>query len=285
MQKTRIFSLVLLFTCLSLVGGCATNQFAKYYQDGTTNMPPEVAKRLMPYSGNSKIFTTNDMKSDSETLMRQGYRQIGSSGFHGTGRVTQKQLQDQATNVGADVVLYASRYQGSEQVAKPFLQYNPGQTSTTYSSGNVNANAYGSGGYAHGTATYSGTSDTTTSGTYSTTVVPVTVHRYQYGATFWRKSKPSTLGVLFVNLPDELRKNLQRNTGVLVMLVIDDSPAFKANILPGDVITEMSGIAIESQKDFMAKIPQFEGKKCDLLILRNGKPITISVQMGTRPDN
>ena len=286
MKKNEILKLVPLIALLIFVTGCATNYFTRFYRDLTANIPPaELSKGLMPYSGTSKIFTTNDLKRDRDDLLRRGYVAIGESSFQGAGRVTPEMLQQQAKNIGADVVLYLSQYQGAQQTAMPFIQYNPGQTSTTYSSGTVNANAYGSGGYAHGSATYSGTSNTTTSGTYSTTQVPITLQHYAHDAIFWRKIKPPILGLRGINLPDEIRTSLQRNTGVLVQIVIDDSPAFRANILPGDIITEINGNAINSQQDLSAKLPQFSGKKCDILILRDGKPITISVQMNTRPDN
>jgi predicted metalloprotease with PDZ domain len=142
----------------------------------------------------------------------------------------------------------------------PLLQYNPGQTSTTSSSGTVNANAWGSGGYAYGTGNYYGTSTTTTPGTFSTQVIQTTVQRYQYQTGFFRKSKgPPISGVIPLPLPPEMREKLQRNTGVVVWVVRYDSPAFKANILEGDVILKIGGEDVISLADYIQKmiIPYF----------------------------
>lgn len=286
MNKNMALNFLSVVVLISFISGCAANQFARFYHDYTANIPPaQISKVLMPYSGRTQVFSTNDMKKDSDELARRGYVLLGESSFQGAVRVTPKMLQNQAQDVGADIVLYYSQYQGSEQTAMPFLQYNPGQSSTTYSSGTVNANAYGSGGYAHGTGSYSGTSSTSSPGTYSTSMVPVTVHHYIHDATFWRKRTTPIFGVFVTNLPDDIRTALKRNTGALVKTVMDDSPAFRANILPGDIITDISGITIYSGQDLLEKMPQFSGKKCDVLILRDGHQINVPVQMNTVPGN
>lgn len=264
------------------LGGCA-NDFAKFYQDKTVGVPPDIlARRLQPYSGTTQIFSTQDPQKDAEQAMRRGYILLGVSSFQGSSRVTQDMLMNQAQAVGADMVLYRSQYQGSEQVAMPFMSYQPGQTATTYSSGTMNANAYGSSGYAQGTGNYSGTSTTTTPGTYSTTVVPVTRHNYAHEASFWRKGKQPVFGVNVANIPDDLRRSMQRNTGALVKTVKDDSPAFRANILPGDILVGIDDVSIDSARDLLDKMPQFAGKKCKVYLLRDGTAMIIPVQMNNQ---
>ncbi|MEK7707715.1 MAG: hypothetical protein AAB380_06940, partial [Verrucomicrobiota bacterium] len=211
-----------------LLTGCVTtrNGFSQFYRDtagqGITNLPP--------YSGSTKIFASSNPKDDTRDLFRKSYFLIGSAAFQGPPQ-SDGALMSQAKKVGADVVLISSAYLGSEQTAVPWIQYNPGQTYTTTSSGTVNANAWGSGGYAYGTGNYFGTSTTTSPGTFSTQVIPVTVHRYQYEAGFFRKDKPSILGAWPQPLPPEVRQQLERNTGVFVWVVVAGSPAFAANML------------------------------------------------------
>jgi PDZ domain len=204
---------------------------------------------------------------------------LGESHFQVSGSIDPDSLMFQAKKVGADVVLFRSVYLGSYQSAVPLLQYNPGTTSTTYSSGTVNANAYGNGGYAYGTGNYYGSSTTTTPGTFSTQVVPVTMSRYQYDAIFWRKRHPPILGVLPIPLTEEIRKILERNTGVLIAKIIDDSPAFRANLLEGDVILSFAGEDVISPSDFAEKTELHKGQKVDIGIWRNGELKTISVQL------
>jgi membrane-associated protease RseP (regulator of RpoE activity) len=276
-------SAALLGVVISLCG-CATNYITKFYRDNTAQASPEqLAKVLLPHVGKSMIYTTNDMDRDGQNLLRRGYLLLGVSGFQGGGAVTDAMLMEQAEEVGADVVLYASKHLGSVQTAVPYMQYHPGQTSTTNSSGSVNANAYNSGGgSAYGNANYYGTSTTTSPGTFSTTMVPVTVERYEHTATFWRKARPRALGVNVDNLPNELRIKLQRNTGVFVLLVIDDSPAYKANILAGDILLSMDGVSIDSVADFSPKVDQFAGKRCEIRLLRDGKELVVPVQLSER---
>ena len=154
--------------------GCVTtkNGFSEYYKDlsgaAITNLPP--------YSGETKIITASaNPTNDLRDIFRNNYFLIGFSSFQGPPQ-SQDMLLSHAKKIGADVVLLTSVYLGRQQTAVPFVQYHPGQTSTTTSSGTVNANVYGSGGgYAYGTGNYSGSSTTTSPGTFSTQVVPVTV--------------------------------------------------------------------------------------------------------------
>jgi hypothetical protein len=177
----QICWLLMALAALINLTGCVTmNGFSQFYQDragaNITNLPP--------YSGSTKIIPTSDSINDAKELIRNGYGLIGSSEFSGPLQ-SDTALMSQAKKVGADVVLISATYLGSEQRVVPFTQYNPGQTSTTTSSGTVNANAWGSGGYAYGTGNYYGSSTTTSPGTFNTQYIPVTVQRYQYEAGFW----------------------------------------------------------------------------------------------------
>lgn len=153
---------------------------------------------------------------------------------------------------------------GSQQTAVPTIQYHPGQTSTTTSTGIVNANVYNNaGGAAYGSANYSGTATTTSPGTYSTQMIPVTVEKYAWGATFWRKSGPMIFGAILGPLSDELRQKLQRNTGVVIRIVVDNTPAFFANILPGDVLVSIADDQV-SETTFTEVSRRHAGKKVDV---------------------
>lgn len=214
-------------------------------------------------------------------LYRRGYILIGASAFQGSSQ-SDNALMSQAKKVGADVVLYQSAYLGSQQTVVPWIQYNPGQTYTTTSSGTVNANAWGNGGYAYGTGNYYGTSTTTSPGTFSTQAIPVTVHRYQYEAGYFRQMPPPILGVLSQSLPPEIRQLLERNTGVFAWVVRSGSPAFNANILEGDVILKMNGEDVMSVADLSEKNFKFAGQKVDVEVWRNSQLKTITVQLNNK---
>lgn len=276
----KLLLLTICFTALCFITGCATgNGFSQFYQDkvgaGITN--------LSTYSGSTKFFTASNPTNDFKELYRSGYWLIGESAFEGPPQ-SDSALLFQAKKVGADVVLNLCVYLGSQQTVAPLVQYHPGETYTTTSSGMVNANAWGSGGYAYGTGNYYGSSTTTSPGTYSTQYVPVTVQRYQYDTGFFRKTKPAILGILPQPLPSEIREKLQRNSGVIVWIVKNESPAFSANILEGDVILKMNGEDVISADDFSQKTFRFAGQKVDFGLWRNGESKTISVQLNKIPN-
>jgi outer membrane lipoprotein SlyB len=265
-----------------LLAGCATNYYQQFYTENT-NIHPAAKAALLPYSGNTEVYSTNDQDKDGRELNRRGYMVIGWSSFQGGGAVTKEQLIELAKKVGADVVLNKSAYQGSSQETMPLLQYNPGQTSTTYQQGTVNANAYSNTGRsAYGTANYSGTSTTTSPGTFSTNYVPVTVHRYEHVATFWRKSKPPVLGCMVTPLPDEVRQKIRRNTGGYIADVMDNSPAFRANLMVGDILTAVDDTPILTADDFFTTMDAKQGQKVKLTIERDGKPVVVDVQLNRR---
>ncbi len=271
-------SVILLIALLS--SGCASNDFSKFYHDNTSTEPADaVAKRLYPYTGSTQILSTKNHDADAENLTARGFVCIGFSAFEGAGAVTEKQLKQHAAKVGADIVLWGSSYLGAEQGAVPFLQYNPGQVSTTTSSGTAHVNMHGGGDRSTVSANYSGTSTTTTPGTFSTHFVPRTFHRYGHSATFWRRSKPRTLGVYWEVLPNTLREQFARNTGAYVTLVIIDSPAFRANILKGDIITHIGDVEVMSPAEAGKQLEGLAGQNVRIRVLRKGQLVDVEVQL------
>ena len=78
------------------------------------------------------------------------------------------------------------------------------------------------------------------------------------------------LGLYVMLVPPELRASLKRNTGAYVKSVADRSPAFFANILPGDVIVRTGSMEVRTPEDLNGLKPGDE-----LVVLRDGKEISI----------
>ena len=270
------FLIALVVAAIVPLSGCVTapNGFSQFYQD---RIGANVSQ-LPPYSGSTRIVTISDPQKDSLDICRNGYVLIGTSDFQGATQ-PESYIKSQARKVGADLVAYTTGYLGSQQSTLALPQYNPGQTYNTYSSGTVNANAYGSGGYAYGSGNYYGSSTTTTPGTYSTQYVPVTVHRYEYHASFWRIGPKPKLGIQMTDLPSEMRTRLERNTGALIVVVMNESPAFRANIIEGDVLLKINGEDILSSTDGPEKITALAGQQVKLQIWRNGTVKEVSTQL------
>jgi S1-C subfamily serine protease len=91
--------------------------------------------------------------------------------------------------------------------------------------------------------------------------------------------RPRIFGTNVANLSDETRIALKRNTGAVVVLVINDSPAFHANVLVGDIIIRIDDTPIDSEQDVTTKMPAFAGKDCVLTVLRDGKETKIPIKL------
>jgi len=81
------------------------------------------------------------------------------------------------------------------------------------------------------------------------------------------------LGVHLTGMTPELRAHfgVDEDRGVMVSKVSDDSPAFRAGIEPGDIITAAAGATVSSRRDlFRAIMARSEGEAIDLEIWRDG---------------
>ncbi|SON53564.1 putative periplasmic serine endoprotease DegP-like precursor [Hartmannibacter diazotrophicus] len=95
------------------------------------------------------------------------------------------------------------------------------------------------------------------------------------------------LGVAIQPLTDDLAASmgLKNTDGALVANVTDDSPAKKAGIESGDVITGVSGQPVKEFRDvarLVAAVPP--GTDTKIEVLRNGSPMTVSVDVGKMPN-
>lgn len=281
--------------CAGVLSGCSSNTFTQHYRPNADVSIAGEMERLMPYSGKYEILSSSDLEKDSMELVRRGYLQLGVANFEsglpgpeaakGIGfdsrakRWALKQLQDQAVAVGADVVLTVEDYKGSELKTVSTLNFTPPKTSTTEFAGTVRATGVENGNYATGAADFSGVSTTSTPGVLTSETRPVAVRRYARTASFWRKARPAVLGVTVAQLPDEMRRILRRNSGLLVTIVENDSPAFHANIVPGDVIVRIDSADVPSAQAFGGWLRQFADKPCKVVILREGQMTEIDVGM------
>ena len=106
----------------------------------------------------------------------------------------------------------------------------------------------------------------------------VTDQLKQYGRT-----KRGWLGVLIQEISKEIADSLGMKSakGALVSSATDGGPAQKAGVKTGDVILKFNNIEIDTMKELpkvVAGTPV--GKSVPLVILRNGKKITLNVTLG-----
>ena len=94
------------------------------------------------------------------------------------------------------------------------------------------------------------------------------------------------LGVELVNLNEPLRAHfgVPEGSGVLVSNVVDDSPAARAGVQVGDIITRFDGDDVTSSRRLTTMVRKAEaGDPADLEIWRDGKVETASTTLDERP--
>ena len=201
--------------------------------------------------------------------LKRGYVVIGHSEFNSGTQQSEASALKQGQAVSADLVLVLNpRYTGSVTTAIPITT--PTST-TTYTTGS--ATAYGPG----GPVTAYGDATSTTYGS-QTTYIPMTVHRSDYGAVYFVKRR-FQLGVFVRDLTDGERQELQTNQGVVVRTIVDDTPAFRADILPGDIITAINGVTVSHERGFGQMNAALKGQRITVMLIRRGQQMEKSVQL------
>lgn len=213
------------------------------------------------------IYTTNNIDQDILELRSKRYVPIGYSSFNGK-LEGESQVIAQAKRVGAKVVLVSTEYTDTVTSTTPLVMPD---SSTTYHSGSV----YGSGGYGG----YSGTSTT-----YGTTVVPITSQqkRFDQAAVFFVKStKKLRFGVSVRNLTDQQRRELKRNTGALIDVVFEETPAFYSNVIAGDILIKIDDKKINDGEEAGKIMRDYPAQADDVIftVLRDGEKKQIKIDL------
>lgn len=246
---TSLFALILT--------GCALpSTHQKFYQ--SIQNPNDAKFVRLPPKQEAKIYRVENLESEIQVYLSKNYVVVGQSSFNGEYE-EERRIQTFAQENGISVVLVKAKHTETTTSTVPILMPN---TTTEYQSGNV----YGAGGI----GTYSGTSTS-----YGTTVIPYTVtqRRYDQTAVYLMplREKPR-LGVHYRNLTPSERRQQQTNTGVLVSAVIENTPAFHANLFSGDVIIGWNGRKLNSEEDLKGELSKISTgtHRVEMMILRNG---------------
>jgi S1-C subfamily serine protease len=101
----------------------------------------------------------------------------------------------------------------------------------------------------------------------------MTVQRTAYAAGYFVKRKYH-FGTNFRDLTDSERQQLQTNHGAYVVTVVDGSPAYESDILPGDIIVRLGGQVANGAGGLTELIKANFGRSVQVGIVRAGASIT-----------
>lgn len=217
---------------------------------------PEIIR--LPYEEHFGNFDPAGMSSNN-------FKPLGESSFSGPA-MTDAEAKRFAQKIGATHVIASQSYRNTNSGAVPMTTYTP---NTTYHSGNVYSN--------YGTASYSGTSYGTTA---STTYIPYSVNIYKVYATFWARDRsPPKIGALVQDLSADDARRTGRNTGAIIRVVVKNSPAFFANLLPGDVIIKINDMTVNDASGFWAAAATIDQRQKNFTctVMRDSQELVIQL--------
>jgi PDZ domain-containing protein len=262
---------------LFALSGCAltahddrSNDYAKFFKPEAGATADALAKiRVAAPTGSPQVVPVAKWDSDlASSFARRGFVLIGSSSFTSGRPESDQDAINLGAQIGADlVVILSPEYKETVSASIPITL----PTATT-SQTNASATAYGSGGpvMAYGNST------TTTYGS-NTTYVPMTVQRSAYGAGYFVR-KRYRFGAIFRDLNDSERQQFQTNRGAYVATVVDNTPAYNGDILPGDVVVGLNGQTPNGAIGLTEMINANHGQTVDVTVIRAGN--TISKRIG-----
>jgi len=278
--KQLSFAFSVLIICQFLVS-CA-GPFGQFY---TKLYDPASGIPLAPHTGDTQFYgasSNEELEQEVQKAIQNGYVVIGRAAFEATSNDYSRNLRAKASEVDADMVIGYQLYAGTQSGVAPIVNYQAGQSSTTTTYGQSTASAYGSGGSAYAYGSYSGTSTTTSPGTWNVNYIPYTVQRDKFAAVFLTQ-KFSIFGATVVYLNYEQMHQLNIRTGYYVNSVIEGTPASKAHILPGDIILSLDSDIGETYDEYLALVRSKAGKLVKVSIIHRGEKIVIYVPFNTLP--
>ncbi|MBK9444877.1 MAG: PDZ domain-containing protein [Betaproteobacteria bacterium] len=250
------------FTALFLQG-CAT-PFSDHYRDLTQGRDIATSPRAVLGTGEPVVYRGGDKALDYIKMIEDGYGLLGYSSFNGPS-VSLDGAIEQAKKAKATTLLWYSKYTNTVSGVVPL---------TLPSTQTTNASFSGTAGGAY----FSGTASATAYGT-TTSFIPYSINRSDYFVSYWIKLTPPAFGANVSNLPPEIRQRIGSNKGVLVHAIVNNSPAYKADIVTGDVLKRIGGDELTDENSYYDAIDKYRGKEVEVVLDRAGNTIQKAVRI------
>jgi hypothetical protein len=201
----------------------------------------------------TKMFVSNHKDDDNISMLENGYDMMGSSGFEG-GEVAPELALQHAKAIKADTVLVYSKY-GSAKTAATKIQLI--KEAAKKGGGEIDAKD-----------------------------LPVDTTNYNYYASYWAKLPAPMLGVHIIKLirPNDDDENAKKEEvkGLTILAVIKDSPAAKAGLLRGDVLTKIAGNDLNKPEELSGVVRKYQGQQVAIEYEREGNKAIANAQINSR---
>lgn len=227
----RNIATAIAFSALAFGQISYANDWEKYYRPAGS-WPTAIA-----YDGAPEMLNSGgNPDADIERMWRQGFALIGYTSFQ-TGNNSTADAVRFAKKLQARYVIVGTNLDSSQMASIPLTLPN---NTTSYTNGTVSA--YGNGRSVNGN--YSGTN--TTYGT-QTTFIPMRMNRFTKTAFYFKEVPKYGLGIGIRDLSKEEMQRLGTRRAIAIRYIRDGSPAFNADLFPGDIITKINGQPVDMQ--------------------------------------
>jgi hypothetical protein len=262
----------LLLTCLCLLSLSACGPTVSSFYRPIPGVTPEKVLKVANTCLEPELFSIQIKKDYDIEMYKQGYGIIGTMDFNGPAG-QEGAIMRFAKKIGACAVIINTNYSGTMTATMAIPQYNPGTTVQYNSTGTLNS--------PRGTTTYNATTTGQTPGTWSNAYVPYSVQRFQYACGFFVKFKePAVLGMCFNTIPDNIKKSLNIEHGLMVKAVRNNTPADAAGFMADDIITNVNNEVVLTQDAFSQFLQTNQGSEVNFTIIRDGKELEKKVILG-----
>ena len=112
--------------------------------------------------------------------------------------------------------------------------------------------------------------------------------QYRYFASYWAKLPTPLLGVHIIKLKPAATGNaeedakVQPDSGLKLLAVIKDSPAAKAHLLRGDVLTKIGDVVLEQPDALYEAVKKYQGMQVEIAYEREGESAVTMATLNAR---
>ena len=222
------------------------NPFEKNYQaQNTGNL---VSKEANP---DTKMYVSNHKNEDNISMLESGYDMMGSSGFEAGDTPPELALQH-AKAIKADTVLVYSKFATTKSAVSKIQMI---KEAAKKGGGEVDAKD-----------------------------LEAEATRYNYYASYWAKLPRPLLGVHVIKLVPKQSDDAPAAVvkGLTILAVIKDSPAAKAGLVRGDVLTKIADVELNKPEELSALVGKNQGKNVVIEYERAAAKVATKAQINSR---